>query len=96
MTAAPKIAETQIYLYHRPGAVQTEIFIGHLGSKRMTRIGRPLSVANRILGGGSDARFFDNLREDKAGHMARTVRFQPRKRLRHFYGKCGGENRGDR
>lgn len=63
MADAPAIDKTQVFLYHRPGAVQTEIFIGHLGLKANNPDWPAVTVANRILGGGSDARLFDILRE---------------------------------
>ncbi|UCH82834.1 MAG: insulinase family protein [Candidatus Latescibacterota bacterium] len=65
LTDPRKPEKTQVYLYHRPGAVQTEVFIGHLGLKADNEDWPAVTVANRILGGGSDARLFDNLREDK-------------------------------
>jgi predicted Zn-dependent peptidase len=61
----PETAETKIYLYHRPGAVQTEVFIGHIGIKADNPDWPAVVVGNRILGGGSDARLFSNLREEK-------------------------------
>ena len=61
----PKLDKTKILLYHRPGAVQTEIYIGHLGVKANNPDWPAVRVGNRILGGGSDARLFMNIREDK-------------------------------
>ncbi len=65
VTELPEISETKIYLYHRPGAVQTEVFIGHAGLKADNQDWPAVVVGNRILGGGSDARLFANLREEK-------------------------------
>lgn len=61
----PEVARTEILLYHRPGAVQSEIRIGHLGIKANNPDWPAVTVGNRILGGGSDARLFMNLREAK-------------------------------
>lgn len=61
----PKLDKTKILLYHRPGAVQTEVYIGHLGMKANNPDWPAVRVGNRILGGGSDARLFMNIREDK-------------------------------
>jgi len=61
----PELAKTKIFLYHRPGAVQTEIYIGHIGLKPDNPDWPAVNVGNRILGGGSDARLFMNLREAK-------------------------------
>ena len=61
----PAIPANQIYLYHKPGAVQTVIYAGHPGLKPTDPQWPKVAVANRILGGGADARLFMNLREDK-------------------------------
>jgi predicted Zn-dependent peptidase len=64
-TDPSRLEKTKIFLYHRPGAVQTEIYIGHLGVKADNPDWPALRVGNRVLGGGSDARLFMNIREDK-------------------------------
>ncbi len=65
LTAPPELPKTKILLYHRPGAVQSEIRIGHIGLKADNPDWPVATVGNRVLGGGSDARLFMNLREDK-------------------------------
>lgn len=55
----------KVYMVDRPGSVQSNILAGTLAIKRTDPDFIPLTVANRILGGGSSARLFQNLREDK-------------------------------
>ena len=64
-TGAPEAGPTQIYIYHRPAAVQTEIHIGHLGLEPTNPDWPALQVGNRILGVGSDSRLYQNIRETK-------------------------------
>jgi predicted Zn-dependent peptidase len=61
--AGPSAAK--IYLVDRPGSVQSNILAGGLSLRRSDPDYIPLSVANRILGGGAAARLFSNLREEK-------------------------------
>ena len=61
--AAPGAAK--IYLVDRPGSVQSDILAGGLSLRRSDPDGIPLEIANRVLGGGSAARLFMNLREEK-------------------------------
>lgn len=62
---APEAGPTKIYLYNKPGAVQTEIRVGHVAPKADSPDWPAFTVANRILGGGADARLFMILREEK-------------------------------
>lgn len=55
----------KIYLVDRPGSVQSNILAGGLSLRRSDPDFIPLSVTNRILGGGAAARLFSNLREEK-------------------------------
>jgi len=64
-TGAPEAGPTQIYIYHRPASVQTEIHIGHLGLMPTNPDWPALQVGNRILGSGSDSRLYQNIRETK-------------------------------
>jgi zinc protease len=64
-TAPPPREQTRIYLVHRPGTVQSNILIGHLGIRPDNPDFFPLQVLNRIVGGGTDARLFQILREEK-------------------------------
>ncbi len=53
----------KIFLVDRPGSVQSEIRIGHVGQPRKTDDYFPLIVANTILGGAFTSRLNSNLRE---------------------------------
>lgn len=61
----PERTAKKISLYHRPGSVQTNLFVGHLGLTPKNPDWAKITVANRILGGGATGRLFMNLREDK-------------------------------
>ncbi|MCZ6766509.1 MAG: pitrilysin family protein, partial [bacterium] len=76
-TRAPEAGPTEIYIYHRPTAVQTEIHIGHLGLKPTNPDWPALTVGTRILGVGSDSRLYQNIRETKGWTY----------RVRSFYAK---------
>ncbi|WP_394748411.1 M16 family metallopeptidase [Spongiimicrobium salis] len=57
---------TQISFVDAPNAVQSEIAVQNLVNLKMSDADYlPTLVANRILGGGGEARLFLNLREDK-------------------------------
>src|SRR5262249_17251041 len=53
----------QLYLVNRPGSVQSNIVLGNRAIKRGDPDYYALTVANTILGGGSDSRLFANVRE---------------------------------
>lgn len=61
---SPKEA-TRIFLIDRPGSAQTVLQFGNLAVRRDDPDYIPLVVANRILGGGSSGRLFQNIREQK-------------------------------
>jgi zinc protease len=52
-----------IFLVDRPGSVQTDVEIGNIAINRMDADYLPMVVMDRIVGGGSAARLFMNLRE---------------------------------
>lgn len=56
--------ERRVILVHRPGAVQSEVRIGHVGTSRSTPDYYPLSIANMVLGGMFTSRLNLNLREE--------------------------------
>src|SRR5690606_8006910 len=60
---APRKART--LLVHRPGSVQTSLWLGALGVERNSADYFAVLVMNHILGGGPASRLFLNLREDK-------------------------------
>ncbi len=61
---APRKA-TEIVLVHRPGSVQSNIVVGNLTWLPGDPRNYAATLANRILGGGSDSRLFMILREQK-------------------------------
>jgi zinc protease len=63
LAAAPSSFE--IFLVDRPDSVQTNILAGELAVPRNNPDFIPLRVMNRVLGEGTSARLFMNLREDK-------------------------------
>ena len=65
IVAAPGIASRLVRLVDRPGAVQTEIRVGHVGLPRNIDDFHALSVMSAILGGLFNSRLNRNLREDK-------------------------------
>ena len=60
----PAPAPFKIYLVNRPQSVQTNIVAGDYAVKRSDADFIPLTVTNRVLGGGPQARLFLNLREE--------------------------------
>ncbi|HZQ24567.1 MAG TPA: pitrilysin family protein [Terriglobales bacterium] len=63
LAAAP--GAFKIYLVDRPDSVQTNILAGELGVPRNNPDYIALRVMNRVLGEGTSARLFMNLREEK-------------------------------
>jgi predicted Zn-dependent peptidase len=59
------VHERSIRVVHRPGAVQTEVRIGHPGVRRLHPDFHAISVMGAILGGLFNSRLNMNLREDK-------------------------------
>jgi zinc protease len=62
---AGAVRERFVRIIHRPGAVQTEIRIGHVGSPRRIPDFHPLAVMGAILGGLFNSRLNMKLREEK-------------------------------
>lgn len=58
-------AKEKIYLVDRPNSVQTNLQMGNISMDRRSEDYIAMTVLNRVLGGGSTARLFMNLREDK-------------------------------
>jgi predicted Zn-dependent peptidase len=61
----PERTAKNISLYHRPGSVQTNLYLGHLGMRPDNPDWAKVNVANKVLGGGATGRLFLNIREDK-------------------------------
>jgi zinc protease len=60
---AARIEETTVFIVDRPGSVQSEIRLGHVGVDRHHPDYFPLLVMNTILGGAFTSRLNMNLRE---------------------------------
>ena len=63
--APPRRGKTEIVLVHRPGSVQSNIVVGNVALGPADPLRYATTVANQVLGGGSDARLFLILREQK-------------------------------
>lgn len=63
--APPEREEREVILVHKPGSVQSEIRIGHLLMEGASEDWVPLEVATRVLGGGSQGRLYQVIREEK-------------------------------
>ena len=59
----PRTRERRIRVIHRPGSVQSEIRVGHVGAARAPEDYFPLLVGNMLFGGTSTSRLNLNLRE---------------------------------
>ncbi|MEX2611005.1 MAG: pitrilysin family protein, partial [Gemmatimonadota bacterium] len=62
-SSAPRAVEPVVHLVDRPGAVQTELRMGHVGVARGHPDHFPLQVMNSLLGGAFTSRLNMNLRE---------------------------------
>ena len=65
LTPVPQPTAKKIVLVDRPDSVQTNILAGDYAVRRADPDFIPLTVMNRVLGGGPSARLFLNLREEK-------------------------------
>jgi predicted Zn-dependent peptidase len=68
-----------VLVVHRPGAVQTEIRIGHPGLSRRTPDFYPVTVMGAILGGLFNSRLNMNLREEKGYTYGASAGFDLRR-----------------
>ncbi len=59
----PRVSETTVFIVHRPGSVQSEVRMGHVGVDRHHVDYFPLVVMNTILGGSFTSRLNMSLRE---------------------------------
>lgn len=76
----PHVETTTVFVVDRPGAVQSEIRIGHVGVERHHPDYFPLRVFNTILGGSFTSRLNMNLREKHGFTYGARSRFSFRKR----------------
>jgi zinc protease len=60
----PRTTERRVTVVHRPGSVQSEIRVGHVGVERATADYFPLVVGNLLFGGTFTSRLNLNLREE--------------------------------
>ncbi len=74
-SAQTMAAKPAIYLVDKPGAAQSSVTIGEVGIDRSNPDYYAVQVMNSILGGGSTARLFMNLREDKGYTYGAYSRF---------------------
>ncbi|TFH66025.1 MAG: insulinase family protein [Candidatus Zixiibacteriota bacterium] len=58
-------SKTKVVIVDKPGAVQSLIFLGNIAMPRSSGDYLPASVMCNVLGGGSTARLYTNLRQDK-------------------------------
>jgi len=59
------VTEKRILLVNRPNSVQTNLILGNIAIDRRSPDYIPMTVMNRVLGGGGAARLFIKLREEK-------------------------------
>lgn len=64
--ASAQYKQTRIQLIDRPGSVQTLLQLGNIGIERADPDYFAMLVMNRVVGGGSTARLFLNLREARS------------------------------
>lgn len=76
----PATTVRRVVVVHRPGAVQSEIRIGHMGAARSIPDYYPLSIANMVLGGMFTSRLNLNLREKHGFTYGVRSRFNFRSR----------------
>lgn len=73
-----------IYLIHRPGSAQSVIYVGHLALRPDDPDYHAAVVANNILGGGTDARLFMILREEKGWTYGSYSQITRPREMGHF------------
>lgn len=78
--AVSAVERRTVFVVHRPGAVQSEIRIGHVGADRGTPDYFPLIVLNTLLGGAFTSRLNLNLRERHGYTYGARSRFSFRRR----------------
>lgn len=62
---APPVVGRTVMVVDKPGLVQSQIRIGHLGIRRVDEKFLPLRVANTILGGAFSSRLVNRVRKEK-------------------------------
>ncbi len=82
-----------VHVVHRPGAVQSEIRVGHIGVARTVEDHIPLTVANLVLGGSFSSRLNLNLRERHGFTYGVRSSFAARRSAGPFHVSTSVENR---
>jgi zinc protease len=77
--SGPRLERTTVVLVDRPGAVQSEIRVGHLGVERTAADYAAVTVMNAILGGTFSSRLNLNLRERLGFTYGAASVFAPRR-----------------
>ncbi|HEX9885103.1 MAG TPA: pitrilysin family protein [Longimicrobiales bacterium] len=80
----PRADGRAVHVVHRPGSVQSELRIGHVGAPRDTPDYVPLAVANTVLGGSFTSRLNLNLRERNGFTYGVRSRFSFRRQAGPF------------
>lgn len=79
VNASPASLERRVRVIHRPGAVQTEIRVGHPGLARLIPDFHAVSVMSAILGGLFNSRLNRKLREEKGYTYGASAGFDLRR-----------------
>lgn len=87
----PGLTERKVFIVDRPGSVQSEIRIGHLGVPRSTPDFFALQVFNTVLGGAFTSRLNLNLRERNGFTYGVRSRFAFRRAAGPFVVSTGVE-----
>lgn len=88
--SATRIAEppaqgpAKVILVDRPGSVQSNILVGNVGIRPDNPDYYPLQVLNKIVGGGTDSRLFQILREEKGWTYGAYSRLSRPKEVGYF------------
>ena len=81
-----------VVLVHRPGAPQSELRIGHVGTKRLIVDFHALSVTNALLGGLFNSRLNRLLREERGYTYGVHSGFDMRRAAGPFAVRCAVES----
>jgi zinc protease len=89
VAAAPQLTSRQVYIIDKPGAPQSQIWIGWVGVPRSTPDYFPVRVLNTILGEAFTSRLNQNLREEHGYAYGADSRFDMRGSAGPFYAWAG-------
>ena len=78
-SASPRERARAVHVVHRPGSVQSQIRVGHMGVPRSIDDYFPLTVLNLVLGGSFSSRLNLNLRERNGFTYGVRSTFAPRR-----------------